>query len=180
MKINLSDIVVRTDLTVRIDVDEPRLPECDWEFVQPVRGELRLTNSGGLMSLAGDFETTLEHPCRRCLASVRLEAPFTVEEHFLLERMEDPTVSPEGGEELDEVLPTVIQIEGGVPVLDVTELLRQSIILQTPAAWLCQPDCRGLCPRCGANLNEAECECAEAVPAGPLAALGALLEEKDV
>ncbi len=46
-------------------------------------------------------------------------------------------------------------------VLDLTEALREDIVLAFPQAWLCREDCRGLCPRCGCDLNRERCRCAE-------------------
>jgi uncharacterized protein len=40
-----------------------------------------------------------------------------------------------------------------------TPLIREQMILALPTRPLCQEDCRGLCPRCGANLNERDCGC---------------------
>jgi uncharacterized protein len=44
-------------------------------------------------------------------------------------------------------------------VVDLTEVLREDILLSFPQAWLCRADCRGLCPRCGCDLNREECRC---------------------
>ena len=44
-------------------------------------------------------------------------------------------------------------------VLDVTELARQQLIVNIPMASVCRPDCRGMCPQCGQNLNDAPCGC---------------------
>ena len=43
--------------------------------------------------------------------------------------------------------------------VDLTPLIREQMILALPTRPLCQEDCRGLCPRCGANLNEGDCGC---------------------
>jgi uncharacterized protein len=43
--------------------------------------------------------------------------------------------------------------------LDLTEPLRQGILLALPIQTLCRPDCAGLCPRCGHNLNQGPCNC---------------------
>lgn len=54
-----------------------------------------------------------------------------------------------------------------------TPLIEQALLLELPLVPLCADDCKGICPRCGANLNEGPCSCAEAAPAedGPFAAL---------
>jgi uncharacterized protein len=38
-------------------------------------------------------------------------------------------------------------------------VLREQVLLSLPARTLCQPDCKGLCPRCGVNRNETACSC---------------------
>jgi uncharacterized protein len=43
--------------------------------------------------------------------------------------------------------------------IDITPLVRDTILLAVPIKPLCKPDCRGLCPHCGKNLNEGDCEC---------------------
>jgi uncharacterized protein len=44
-------------------------------------------------------------------------------------------------------------------ILDVTELARQQLVVNIPMASVCRPDCRGICPHCGQNLNDARCDC---------------------
>jgi uncharacterized protein len=50
--------------------------------------------------------------------------------------------------------------------LDLRDEVRSAILLSSPIKPLCGPDCKGLCPECGANLNESKCSC-EARPADP-------------
>jgi uncharacterized protein len=45
------------------------------------------------------------------------------------------------------------------PVLDLSEDVRQTVLLSVPLKLLCREDCRGLCPRCGANRNQRSCDC---------------------
>ena len=56
-------------------------------------------------------------------------------------------------------------------LLDVTELLRDELLAGQPMKNLCREDCKGLCPVCGANLNEGECGCEKFVVDPRLAAL---------
>jgi uncharacterized protein len=46
-----------------------------------------------------------------------------------------------------------------VPVIDLDPDIRQEIILDYPMKPLCKPNCKGLCPKCGKNLNEGGCSC---------------------
>jgi len=170
-------MIAREGLRVEVTVSEAALPECEWVFREPVTGRLRLEHDGGLLSLTGRFQTLLEAPCRRCLRPVSLGLEFPVEERFLIERVESPAAPPEEGEELDDVLPTLVSLQRSGPVLDVTELLRQALELHAPPAPVCQEECAGLCAHCGADLNEGPCDCLEEAPHPALAGLAALLPE---
>ncbi|MEW6101152.1 MAG: DUF177 domain-containing protein, partial [Candidatus Omnitrophota bacterium] len=45
------------------------------------------------------------------------------------------------------------------PVIDLDPQIREEIILEYPIKLLCRPDCKGLCPKCGKNLNQEKCGC---------------------
>lgn len=60
--------------------------------------------------------------------------------------------------------------------IDITELIRETILLSEPLNHICSPDCRGLCIKCGANLNKTECGCDRHVIDPRLAALQKLLK----
>ena len=55
--------------------------------------------------------------------------------------------------------------------LDLTEAVREQLLLQVPAYVLCREACAGLCPRCGADRNDGECGCAPPDEGSPWAAL---------
>jgi len=46
------------------------------------------------------------------------------------------------------------------PILDLDQDIKEEVILDYPLKPLCRPDCKGLCPKCGKNLNEGGCSCA--------------------
>ena len=58
-------------------------------------------------------------------------------------------------------------------LLDVTELLRDELLAAQPMKNLCKADCKGLCPVCGANLNDGDCGCDKHIVDPRLAALSA-------
>jgi uncharacterized protein len=68
-------------------------------------------------------------------------------------------------------------------VVDLTDGLREDILLALPQALLCREDCRGLCPLCGGNRNEADCGCRESGPSldegDPWGALDAVVRRDD-
>ena len=62
--------------------------------------------------------------------------------------------------------------------IDLSDAIADAVVMDTPFVVLCRPDCAGLCPTCGANLNEGSCSCADqregdyvASDANPFAAL---------
>jgi len=57
-------------------------------------------------------------------------------------------------------------LQVGQQELDITADLREAVLLQLPAHPVCSEQCRGLCPRCGRNLNRSPCRCADDPPAG--------------
>jgi uncharacterized protein len=59
-------------------------------------------------------------------------------------------------------------------VIDLESIIREQIILTLPLKPLCSEDCRGLCTRCGVNLNQERCACKAETAAGPLAGLAKL------
>ena len=61
-------------------------------------------------------------------------------------------------------------------VLDLTELVCEDIILSLPTRFLCREDCKGICSKCGKNLNEGKCDCKKDIDPR-MAALLELLED---
>lgn len=120
----------------------------------------RLVNEADIVmsQLSASFEMPLS--CDRCMSEYVAQYNFPVE-HVLVTSLnhedEDRFILVEQGQ------------------LDVDELVVSDILLSLPMKHLCRPDCKGLCPTCGRNLNEGPCGCKK--PIDPrLEALGKLLE----
>ena len=99
---------------------------------------------------------TAEGPlsCSRCLEPV----PWSVVEDFSLEYHLSESAPPDAEAGLDEGDLNVSYLNG--QELDLTELAAEQVLLAMPMRILCQPDCAGLCPRCGTNLNQVDdCGC---------------------
>jgi uncharacterized protein len=110
--------------------------------------------------LKGSFEGVFEVPCARCVEPVeeRLNGEFD-----LLFR--PPGVDAIGSEHAISTPETEIgYYENGSLALE--DVLREQILLALPPRTLCQPDCKGLCPRCGENRNQTACSC-DSVPSDP-------------
>lgn len=96
--------------------------------------------SDGLLA-TGTVEGAWEGPCRRCLVPVQGTLNVDVQELF--------ESNPRDGE----------SYALGHDRVDLEPLARESLVLDLPLAPLCRDDCRGLCPTCGADLNQGPCEC---------------------
>ena len=129
------------------------------EFVvrSPLVVSVKLLNTGRSILVEGVFHLTVELVCSRCLTPFWQPLDFSVEEEFL------PTV-PVGG------MTHVTTVEEGADedlfidahqILHLEEIVRQYSLLSIPVHPLCRPDCKGLCPICGQNLNEGTCNCRE-------------------
>lgn len=105
---------------------------------------------GDQITLRGRVMTGIEEDCARCLRSFSdsLESEFTA----IADRSGEH--SPDDAQQMDDYL---LFHDGRVLELD--ELAREQAVLSRPMLSLCQPDCRGLCPLCGANRNENPCQC---------------------
>jgi len=127
----------------------------------------QITPAGDDYLLRGELSGDLETSCARCLepALVHVDVPITVT--FVPAGTED--VEPESEEEGD---PDVVTFKGGE--LDLSDELRDELVLAIPFNPLCDEACRGLCPLCGGNRNIVPCTHAAATPTAPggFAALG--------
>jgi uncharacterized protein len=133
----------------------------------PLRVDLRASEaSSGEVVVRGVVEGTLDQQCRRCLDPVAV--PFHEEVTFVF-------APPDllGGDVDGEI--RVLPAEQRE--LDLAEPVREEVVLAAPTYTLCDPNCRGLCPRCGADLNETTCECAVEEPDPRWDALRALKNE---
>ena len=169
MKLNVAQLMKSPVGTTReYDLEETLREVEDQPLTRPVKVYLHLTRINDGVLARGDVETTLEIACSRCTEPAEQPVAFHFDEQFR------PTIDiasgqPVKGEDEDPSDP-VYTIDAN-HLMDVDEMLRQGIVIETPMHPLCSPDCRGLCPRCGANLNEGPCGCEAEAPSGPMAAM---------
>ncbi len=142
------------------------------QAVSTLSGPVRLLRTGGDILVQGRLYAEVILPCARCLAPVR--APLVVE----LEEVFTPTLDIITGQAIiPEEEDRALWIDEH-HILDLTEVLRQDVLVALPMHPLCREDCRGLCPTCGANLNDGPCNC-RPEPDPRWARLAALLDAED-
>jgi uncharacterized protein len=123
----------------------------DYQFQAPVPVDVRYYRLGADLFFAGRFAGEVTGTCARCLTDYSF--PLDRDFNFVLKpATEQPEDVKLEGEDL------ALSFYQGDEV-DLGALVREAMILSLPTRPLCREDCRGLCPRCGANRNCGECEC---------------------
>jgi uncharacterized protein len=145
-------------------------------FVAPLQARLRVIRVGEMVEVEGTVESRIRLSCSRCLAEH--DEPL-VGSFALTYAREMPEVTDETGEEevelsAEEMGLTLFHGEE----IDLGEAIAEQVILALPMHPLCREDCRGLCPHCGANLNEGDCGCERPVFNPKFAALKKFKPEK--
>jgi DUF177 domain-containing protein len=150
LRYNVADLLRSAPGTSeRHDVLEAALSIADGvELAEPVRGEVRLTNSGRSILVEGRFETALAEQCSRCLRPAKAALLVELEDEAL------PSIDISSGSPLHtEREPDAIRLSDHHE-LDLEPAVRDAISLAEPIAPLCRPDCPGLCETCGVDLTD--------------------------
>lgn len=136
-------------------------------FTQPVEVNVRVTSVGSIFWVEGTVSSAVTLTCSRCLRHFTHTFETSFNEKYRLGATRT-NVPEEDGDT------TVLPSEN----LDLSDKVKESIMLALPMKALCHAACRGLCPRCGKDLNEGECACRGEATDPRLAVLARLLENK--
>lgn len=130
------------DFSFEYTPDDGILSLPDAKFFKPCEVSAKCEVYPGKAYVSGVVKFFIKASCSRCLAPATYEGSVEYDEEFL----------PKGQAESEETSYTKDKI-------DLKPLIEQIIMTNTPFAVYCKPDCKGLCPNCGKNLNDGECEC---------------------
>lgn len=123
--------------------DVPSIRVADDLYAHYIRGLLRLSRTKEGILVQGQLHIGVEGECYRCLDTVLSDVVVNIEELY-------GYPVPRGSE-------FAVHDDG---ILDIAPLLRAEVLIVAARGLLCRPDCKGLCPECGANLNTGACACA--------------------
>lgn len=125
----------------RLDIDEPVQLGEDL-VVNSIEGTLRLTRAKEGILVQMQLEVIADNECSRCLDDVEQVMTISVEELFAhpASDMTEFSVNADA-------------------MLDLAPLLRAEVLIEMEYKILCSPNCKGLCPQCGINLNHETCDC---------------------
>lgn len=160
--------------TVRkVEIDEPT-PTLgpEWRASSPLRGNARLfrTQTGVLAHVHVGGVFALD--CARCLEPFDWPVEIDFDEEFL------PSISLSTGAPVPTSEDDALRIDER-HVLDLSEIARQYLTTAIPLQPVCRPDCAGICPGCGADLNTTPCGCVRGFIPDQFGALAALLTQDD-
>lgn len=145
------------------DLDHLTIGTESYSLRGPVLIDVSVTNAGGGLVVRGSARAVAAASCSRCLKPFDLTLDGEIESLFTFEPVEDG----------DDELSGSVDDEG---FIDLTAVVIAALVIETPLAPLHDEECAGLCPQCGADLNEGPCGCAGCPDDDhPFAALGALL-----
>ena len=128
------------DFDFEYDADSSAITLPNAEYSDKVKVSGRLTLSGKSVFVEGEIEYFISASCSRCMHSASFHNVVEFDEEFSETEADDE----------------VYRFKKGL--VDLTEMVEEKLLLSFPYAVYCREDCKGLCPECGANLNEITCE----------------------
>lgn len=148
MLLNLSGVFAGSEslpFEYEMDLSDLEFSGCS-SLKKPVKIKGAAKNRAGVVFIELTAEYTISAPCDRCAADIErkesLPLTYVVVQETEGENTEDFVVAEDQKVDLD-------------------PLVRDDIVIRYPSKLLCSPDCKGLCPNCGKNLNEGDCDCAK-------------------
>ncbi len=150
MIIDVSSILKETGGKINIDAkldfaDVDFLGES-FRFTAPLDLCGKIYNNGKSLRLELKVSGNMQVHCARCISLIDTGLEFDVVENF----MQDDS------EAVDE---DIILFSG--TKIDIKDVVVNSFFMNAEGRYLCSEDCKGLCPKCGKNLNEGSCDCAD-------------------
>jgi uncharacterized protein len=147
--------------------------ENQFRVAAPVALAMRVHKDRDRFRLVGTVSTVLELTCSRCVEAFRMPVDAAFDVRYL---PQSENAGDEREIEEDDLSDAFYRDEA----IDLGQLMDEQFYLALPMKPLCRPACKGLCPSCGANLNDETCECQVRWEDPRLAALKALMNrDKD-
>ena len=146
---------INFDFTITPDkIDGGQLYAIGAEQIEYINiyGDISAKNSiaaNSIISVNYKIEAKFKARCARCDETITQEI-YAEGEKYLADRAYDSDKDKDDDE-------TFYMIESNV--IELTDFAMEFLELEVPIRYLCDEDCRGLCPKCGKNLNEGKCDC---------------------
>ena len=142
--------------------DELGAAEAGFSFLGEISVQGTLVYTGVCYRVSGTIKAVKSFDCDRCQKACQQEQEHEFEEEYRRGETGDGEFYVFDGE-----------------TLDITDMVRDTLLASQSLSNLCKPDCKGLCPVCGHDLNEGDCGCDRFVPDPRLAALQQLIDKEE-
>jgi uncharacterized protein len=139
----------------KADAEELDLDTSNYRIVGPVAVMGGIEKHIASVNVKGTVSGTAEMDCTRCLQPVG--QPLSID--FDVEYLTEGRLGSEGDHEINAADLERDELQGNS--LDLTQLAREQILLGIPGQFFCREDCKGLCEKCGENLNLVDCKCGQ-------------------
>ena len=137
---------------IEVEADNFDYESDNFALKDLVKVRLSIQQIGEEFYCQGQMTVPVEEECSRCLTL--FDAELTNDVSLIIKLDESRSNLTADNDDNN-----VIYLKPGEHAVDLRETVREAIILAIPIKPLCDPDCRGLCTQCGANLNEEICGC---------------------
>lgn len=145
---------------------EPSEIGLDPNFTKPVEIDVALDKTTRQVSLKASLSTSAKFICDRCTDEFELALATKYNVFYLYDEESGGSLPPE---EVQVITPDTVHLE-------LSEDVRQFVMLSVPLKLLCREECKGLCPRCGTNWNAVRCDCKQETTDSPWHGLEKLLK----
>ena len=179
MRINISSLKDKPGASRTVSFSTDSLTGLEWEDPITQSSALEVTatviNTGSAFVVRGEVRTELELQCARCLKRFRYHLVAPLDEEYIPDTSHDYADNALEGDE-DDQFAEFSAFRGDV--IDITEAVREQLLLSVPLKALCTADCLGLCPSCGKELSSGECSCQQEIIDPRWADLARLLDQQ--
>ena len=135
--------------------DLEKAGEC--QFISPVRIRAEVKAVGQVYRVHGAFNTDVQLTCSRCLSEFKKSLKDVFDLTFAQTGLDSVDQGDDQDKELSAEEIEMTYFEG--EEIDLKDVLQQQLVMSLSQRPLCKETCKGLCQRCGANLNEGNCRC---------------------
>ena len=142
--------------TFPVLADMIKQKECD--ILVPIKIRLRVYQVSDIIEVEGDLATRIRLFCSRCLQEFETQLASRFDLTYT-RSISDETEGLGHDKELELKAQDLGLIFFNGEEIDLMEGIQEQAVLAFPIQPLCQHRCKGLCPKCGANLNKGDCEC---------------------
>lgn len=136
-----------------ISPDELDFADPRFRLTGDVKVNGEVARSSAEVHVRGAIDASAEIDCSRCLRAI--PSPLAIDFAVSFVSPEHFASNPEHEVSVEDLDTDVLDKDQ----IDLREVVREQILLNLPEQKFCDPDCKGLCPQCGADLNLLDCKC---------------------